>query len=192
METNFRVKCKSMCRKAWPFQSNLCIELLESNFPSVICLPKVPTLVQIELKVQEVLTKGIGSKISEESAYLRLASLSSWVCPPRLGRPVSNLRIFFFPSWPFPPRLENWVADRQAGRRRWVLFKHAWSIPLPAPKSWTPRHPSPTPGGARAPARVHRGFLPPTVRAASSGTTSFYLLWRWLSFSIVFRWESFW
>lgn len=76
-----------MCaKKALPFQSNLCIKLLESNYPSVICLPKVPMPVQTEFKVQEVLTKGIRSKIwrpaSEESPCLRPASPSSWVCLP--------------------------------------------------------------------------------------------------------------
>lgn len=114
METNFRVKCKSMCRKAWPFQSNLCIELLESNFPSVICLPKVPTLVQIELKVQEVLTKGIGSKISEESAYLRLAS------PPGCARPVWEGQwvtcAFFFSILALPTQTRE-LSGRQAGRQ---------------------------------------------------------------------------
>lgn len=142
--------------------------------------------VQTELnKVQEVLTKGIRSKIpspaSEGSPCLRLASPSSWVCPACPRRPVSNLHIFFF-ILALPTQTRG-RSGRQAGRRRWVLFKHARSIPLPAPTSWTPRLPHLTPGGARVPARVWRGPLPPRVRAASSGTTSFILFALVLAFS---------
>lgn len=144
------------------FKVTFCIELLESNFPSVICLPKVPTLVQIELKVQEVLTKGIGSKISEESAYLRLASLSSWVCPPRLGRPVSNLRIFFFSILALPTQTRE-LSGRQAGRQAGgescssmhgaYLYLH----PSPGPLATLPppqEEPEPRPGSTG-------GFCPP-------------------------------
>lgn len=75
--------------------------------------------VQTELnKVQEVLTKGIRSKISspasEGSPCLRLASPSSWVCPACPRRPVSNLHIFFFHLGPsHPDERTEWQTGRQ-------------------------------------------------------------------------------
>lgn len=132
---------------------------------------------QTELKVQEAITKGNQKGDLRLSLWrvscLRLASPSSWVClPAREGQWVTCTFFFFILALPTQTRGPS---GRQAGRRQWVLFKHARSIPPPTPTAWTPHHPHPSPGGARTPPRVRRGPPLPMVRAARSRNTSFIL-----------------
>ena len=147
----------------------------------------------MEFKVQEVFIKEIRSNIS------KTLPICAWpLPPPGCARPALEGQwvpcrvVVFFSSWPFPPRRQDWVADRQqAGGRESCSSMHAAYL-FPHPRL-DPSPPSSTPRGAWAPARVRRGPLPPMVRAASSGTTSFIVFAFGVGFPFpsCLRWESF-
>lgn len=145
----------------------------------------------MEFKVQEVFTKEIRSKISEDPPSLHLASPSSWVCPPRLRRPVSNLQgffFFFFFILALPTQTGGRSGRQAAGRRQGVLFQHAWGIPLPAPTSGplaTLQHPTRSLSPSKGPqgASAHHG------KDCQQWEHFIHRIcfWCWLSFSIVFK-----
>lgn len=72
---------KRVRAKAPSFPSNLCIQTW-NLIPQVLpASPKHPCLCRL-FKVQEVSTQGVRGPASAEAPHLRLASPSSWVCPP--------------------------------------------------------------------------------------------------------------